>query len=480
MTTWEGRYTFRVSSADPDAETPVWVDFTDRVRDVAQTMEVATGRQNDLDDAPPAPFRVQLDNDDDELTFGNLSSSYAAWWGPGLKCQLIETVAGVEMYRYTGYLQTPTEVVVTATEDSAVVQQRVSVAALDRLGRLDSSEPFVSTLAAHIASFDGNATLVHYWPLVDAAAPFRPLVGDTAIAGTIVRSSTRPDGTLAALTPAGGSTQPGDDMPGLAFTVASTGSASSDSPVLTVGESGIGGGFIPPSGSLTDATPTVVLWVNPQLPFDEQVTLLTFHLRWGALSAATCVLSRLVSGSGGLIQLDVTGTVSGTVTTQIVLGTDRWYQLAVSVQPGTVSTSMLVWVDGRLFNGVGTGSGGAVPGVVCDYLTVGGKLQGTVKDLQIYTGSLTNDEIDEQRTVALLGLDRQTTGERIATVLGYAGVRPAEMRIDTGTTVMQRAALAGKTPLQAARDAERTEQGLLHVDGLGVTVFKDRRTLYNV
>jgi len=45
---------------------------------------------------------------------------------------------------------------------------------------------------------------------------------------------------------------------------------------------------------------------------------------------------------------------------------------------------------------------------------------------------------------------------------------------------MQAATLAGDTPLTAMRDAERTEQGLLYVDGSGNLIFKDRRTLYNI
>jgi len=47
------------------------------------------------------------------------------------------------MDRATGYLQTPTELVVTSG-----IEQRVSVSIVDRLNRLETGEPMISTLTA--------------------------------------------------------------------------------------------------------------------------------------------------------------------------------------------------------------------------------------------------------------------------------------------------------------------------------------------
>ena len=52
--------------------------------------------------------------------------------------------------------------------------------------------------------------------------------------------------------------------------------------------------------------------------------------------------------------------------------------------------------------------------------------------------------------------------------------------VDTGSSVMAPATLAGRTPLDAMREAETIEQGLLFVNGSGNLIFKDRRTLDNI
>lgn len=473
--TRENTYTFLVSSADPD-DTPVWVDLTDRVREDEEPMVALTGRQNDLDEAEPGRFQTQLDNDDDAFSYGSSASPYAAWWGPGRKCQLRETVAGQELNMWTGYLETPTEQLVTATEDGVGDRKRVSITAVDRLGRLENSEPFVSTLAAHIV-YAGN-TLSYYWPLVDQTAPFRPLVGSAYLAGIISPVAGRTLETQAAVVPAAGAQLPGDDMPGCSLVMGQNQSASADSPLLAVGALQFGGLAVP--GGLGAIADQVVLWVSPQLPFNEVVTLLTYSLSWGASKHATITLTRLVAASNGVFQLDVTGDVTGSITSTVTMGTDRYFMIGVQVTLGVVATTINLSIDDQVFTTSGSGAG-LITGQVCDYIKVGGKLQGSVAHLQMYTGALTTTQFAAQRQVGLTGLARQATGGRILTVAGYAGVPTAELtQVDAGQAVMQMAALAGKNPLAAMREAEAVERGLLYVDGSGRLVFKDRRTLYNV
>jgi len=63
--TWENRNTFEVLSPTG------WVDFTARIRDVQQVIEINVGRQNDLEQAEPSTLTLMLDNVDDALTYGN-------------------------------------------------------------------------------------------------------------------------------------------------------------------------------------------------------------------------------------------------------------------------------------------------------------------------------------------------------------------------------------------------------------------------
>ena len=116
-------------------------------------------------------------------------------------------------------------------------------------------------------------------------------------------------------------------------------------------------------------------------------------------------------------------------------------------------------------------------------MDVGEAAQGNFAYMQVYVGTAFNRAAHlAQYQMGLTGLEAQTTGARVDTILQYAGVPGSDYlaTTDTGTSIMQRATLLGKDPLTALREAETTEQGLLYVDGSGQTHFADRRTLYGI
>lgn len=469
MSDWADKYLLQLSSADPD-ETEVWVDFTGRVRDVQQVMEAAFGRQNDLAQAEPAPFVIQFDNDDDALTFGNASSPYASWWGPGRKIQLQETVAGATFDVYTGYVQTPTEIVVTAT--GTVAQQRVSVAALDRLGRLASSPPFPSTVGAHILG-SGNGALVGYWPLIDAAEPFADLVGSTVVESVDAGFTLQPVEQAPAVLPGEGAQLVGDDAAPVLLRPGLNAAALAKYFGLRV----IGW---PPYPSLAAGQVlTVVMWLNAKAdyPTGGTWTPLTLTHADGLVS-----IQKVDDVGGDYFRItSPLGTLTGNVSAAAgsAEATDRYYMLGMRF--GFTTNVLELWVDDAAYTAT-------LSGVLAGPLTIAqldASAIGSMAHLQMYIGSASawdRDDFLAQRAVGLSGLRRQTTGERMRTILGYAGVPAAEYQstVDTGTTVMAKAELAGKTPLAALREAEATEQGLLYVNGSGRVIFKDRRTLYNI
>lgn len=467
---WAGRYLFLVSSADPDA-TEVWVDFTDRVRDVQQVMEAHFGRQNDLEQVEPAAFVVQFDNDDDALTFGNTTSPYTSWWGPGRKCQLRETVAGTTFNVYTGYIQTPTEVVITATGTDA--QQRVSVDAMDRLGRLASTPPFPSTVAAHVLGSVRNGALVGYWPLLEDAQPFADTVGSTVVRSVDAGSTVPSVEQAAAVLPGEGAELPGDDAapvllrPGL--------SAAAIAQYYAVEVFGW-----PPYPSLAAGQVlTVVAWINAKSDYPTGGS-------WDALALThfdgLVVVQKVDDPAGDYFRVTsplgtLTGNVSGAVGS--AAATDRYYMLGLRF--GFTPNVLELWIDDAIYTAT-------LSGVLAGPLSISqldAVAIGSIAHLQLYMGAaadFTNADFLAQRAVGLSGLERQTTGARVRSVLAYAGVPSVEYAstVDAGTTVMAKAQLAGKNPLAALREAEATEQGLLYVDGSGQVIFKDRRTLYNV
>jgi hypothetical protein len=460
--TWEGRGVFEVSSADPDSASPVWVDFTSRIRDVVQAPTLATGRQNDLEQSEPSVFAATLDNVDDALTYGNTSSPYP-WWGPGRKCRYRDVIAGTNMPLFTGYLQVPTELQATSG-----LEQRVQITAVDRLGRLGGGEPFVSTLAEHI-KYNAGTTVRGYWPYLETGPPvFReiqqrlPEGRPSKLGGTLA--------TPVAAASVGFGTAPSlfaDDATAALF---SGGLDASNSAIDAYGVQYL----LAASNIVVHAgeTVTMVLWIRPENdppPIPDKICGLFLTQHNLQISRATTGVTLSCFGSF------LTGSI-----TMPALSSDQWMPLAIRF--GYTPSVFEVWLQGQQI--VGTLSGSApvielITGIIAPYT-----FASSVAHVQLYSGDpsgYTFANFQAQYQMGLLGLERQTTGDRIRTIAQYAGIPVSELtQIDSGQSVMQRAQLAGQTPLDAMRDAERTEQGLLYVDGSGNLVFKDRRTLYNI
>jgi hypothetical protein len=454
---------FEASSADPDSATPVWVDLTPYVNDVVSTPTLTTGRQNDLDQAEPSELQALLNNADDRFTFGNPLSPYAAWWGPGRKCRYRETIGGVTVPLFVGYLQTPTEGLVTAGID-----QRVGISALDRLGRLGSAPTFVSTIGAGIG---GPALKAHY-PLgerdgrrfLDVTGNLPPLVLTEQIfinSGTYVAY---PDQLRLGL----GDAPPGDDLDPLLF-----------EPHHTLGV--IDGytwlkGVLPtPIVVGTTDWLTITAWLRPHAVNDGN-----FHIAVELTTSAGDDFSIQISTAGfwqGFMYVNgtsllITGPYAGADVSTLVSFRVNLSTAVAELRVGSVLTS-------DTWGGVPSGA------LSIANLRVGEYWDGAMSHIQVYAGSSSSFDSSAhaaQYAAGIFGLERQTTGDRIRTILQYAGVPAAEYAstVDKGQSVMQAALLAGQTPLDAMRDAERTEQGLLYVDGSGNLVFKDRRTLYNI
>lgn len=461
MSLWDNRLTFEVSSAPPEAA-PVWVDLTLRIRDQVQSVEVGIGRQNDLDQVEPSSITVLLDNSDDALTFGNTTSPYYPWWGPGLRCRLRETVAGTAMDRFTGFIQMPEETIVTAG-----IEQRVSLTAVDRLGRLAAGKAFISTLGAHIQGGPlRNAALKAYCPLLDASQPFTNTVG-APVTGSFSIGNLPPVTRAPSFGYRAGPQIPGDDMNSLAMLQGFNDIVPVSTPSITV--------------NLAESVPvgqvvTVVAWIyrEPANTSSELPLLLSIDSDFVVVNYTPGISSGpnhwelLYVGDGSLVD-STEGSANAT---------NRWYLLGF--QWGYNPNTLKLWVDDQQYTGTIT-----TPPASATVTQLTLEASGAAAHLQCYVGvpgAFGFADFLAQRQIGLYGLERQTTGDRIRTILGYAGLNNDDFAntVDPGCSVMQRARLAGKTPLDAMREAETTEQGLLYTDGSGRVVFADRRTIYNV
>lgn len=474
--TREDTYAFYISSADPDDD-PEWVDLTDRVREDEQPMSALAGRQNDLNEGDTGRFQAQLDNDNDDFTYGNESSPYAAWWGPGRKCQLRETVAGTELDMWTGYLETPTEVIETAqVDDVSFDRKRVGITAVDRMGRLETSEPFPSTLAAHIIGSARNDILSGYWPLLNTGLyPWRmptPLYDQTKLLVDIFAGQGLDRATGAFL--GEGDRIPADDADPMLFVPGIVGGLVTNTLSAYTGQTGLS---LVPGHAVT-----VVAWIS--VPSDWSLVGYSYYPLLVALSnqfgaSLGLTVRSISSGTDRYFEATCTGDLTATATAALgsANATDRYYMLGVRVD--RAANELSLWVDDTTTTATPAGTLGGFL-TIADITT---QPVGSMAHLQIYAGDpddFTHDDFLAQRQVGLTGLARQATGDRIRAMALYAGVPESELLIDTGQAIMQAASLAGKNPLEAMREAEAVERGLLYVDGSGRLVFKDRRTLYNI
>jgi len=459
--TWENRLIFEVSSTDPDAAIPLWVDLTSRINDMLQPIEIGIGRQNDLEQSEPTNWTLILNNADDALTYGNTTSPYP-WWGPGRKCRLREIVAGTVMPLATGYLQVPTE-----TVSLSGIDQTVTVSIVDRLGRLQVSEPFASTLAAYIRSAGAGRGLVFYAPLNDSPTWADVIggklpggIGGLVSGGFRVSLSSRQGAIALADDIASAAQYTGTALPGtiaeLPYVV---------SLPLVPGQVATNVAWVRIGGDLISVAETPLqMIVNETGPSGNTFVNLQFVTpgTWGASSIFT-----------------MTGTIN---TSRVAVAGDV---VPIALRYGYNPAVFEVWIGADRFVGSLSGSPPTSATVTRVYAGVNG-FTGSISHVQLYIGDPTTGftfaDFAAQQNMGLTGLERQLTGDRVRTIAQYAGIPNAEFAntIDSGTSVMQVATLAGKTPLEAMREAETTEQGLLYVDGAGNLTFNDRRTLYNV
>ena len=472
--TWENRLTLEVSSADPDADTPVWVDLTLRIRDISQSIEVNIGRQDDLEGSSPTVFTLLLDNSDDALTYGNTTSPYASWWGPGRKGRLRDTVNGMVIDIATGYLQMPTEVL-----SLVAVEHRVTLSFVDRLGRMASGETFVSTLAAHI-NFIGGPVLRRYWPCTengreffnikrsDGLAPIRQVFGQASVS---FASPVR-DG-VTSFTPQGASPVGVDDarLPLLAATNAPNGSGNQ---VAVPNDFRADGSFSTVLGA--GKVVTAIGWYYPTLPSAKNAVLLL------SISDTLTTATVRTNDFAGTLVLEALGTLTSLINGP-VLPDQAW--VPIGIRYGWDTATVELWVGRNRYPGVLAGVPGGGPNAlgsttrVCTFYAGGfGHIQHYISDPTEFTFQ----HFLDQQTAAATCLERQLTGDRIRTMAAYAGLPAVEYTntVDPGTSPMQLVSLAGRTAVEVMREAEVTEQGLLHTDPSGRVVFRDRRSLYNI
>ena len=456
-----------------------WVDLTARVlheqASGGQTVEVSTGRQNELDDPEPSRLSLALRNDDGALIPGNPLSPYPDW-RQGCPVRLTEIVNGTDVRLFTGTLQIPDVVIALPGVD-----QPAAAAAVDILGRLGNAPPFEGVLHAHIAT-QGGGTLVDHWPLSEDS---RPVMSAITGAEGVVRvlgffDDPVPAEPLELLKAAETDGPPGDDRKYALF--APIGDSEGDA---LIGQAQI------------DAP------VNVPVATNEVIAVSCWYRAspWATVAGATQPgAAPIALSAGGDLQIilfdDTTDpsteglyayVLNTVAATQLILPAGRVFERSawrlITVRVDTSTRQIDLWCGADLAVS-GTHPGPLTGPWTFTRMLLGQNQAGALGHVQIRVGDTTTftraDHLAQHRH-GFTGLERQTVAERVATLAEYAGLNPA-VDVDmpsTASALLQPAALAGVKAVDAMLVAAKTGGDTLVTNPYGKITVIPRAGRYN-
>lgn len=446
-------------TSQPDA---LVQNYTDVTADVDGQIEIVAGATpNGADPANTCEFKLR--NIDQRYTPGNLLSATAL--KSARRVRVTETIADQVVELFAGYVRFPTIDQWTESTPAEPRDQTLTVTAVDQLVRLAEDKTFVSVLAEHIV-YTGGAGLKGFWPMTEPQLPFAG-IGPTAAALDMRPSRSGTTGLTVAVQPQAGLAPDGGEA-GAARMVTAGAGTSGHAFVWTF----LPSTFAPAIGA-SDAVVVVFWWAFPPSMAQNDSSyrqIVSFNGPTAALALEMSSSSRqwVLTASG------LTGSISGGF-----VGDQQLLPIGVYLKEST--GAMELWTGSvrqtttlaGVPAGAGTFSWGGM-GFQCDY---------DVSHLQVYVGSSFGySDFLTQIQQGYAPLDKQSTGQRINTIMDYAGVPRGDAfrDINPGVAVMSTAELAGLSPKDAIDAAVETEQGRFYISGGGRATFADRIRIYNV
>jgi hypothetical protein len=276
----------------------------------------------------------------------------------------------------------------------------------------------------------------------------------------------------------------GDDLPTVSF-----GYDPVNNPLGTSLLSTLAGGGIP---LLAGQVMTIVAWLAPNFPDLTNSGALASTLPVLVTTVETPAVSGAFVGWTGAAYADGSKLTGAAVSTNLHFGPSsgstlpliaNGWALPVMVQYGwspSVGLAMISGSDLGPYSFLGSNP------TTMTLSTMRAPMRdwaGGIAHVQLYVGApgdFTVADYLAQARMGQLGLEYQTTGQRINTILDYAGVPGDQRLVDPGVSYMQKATLAGQDPGTALANAVAAERGRGFISGDGKYVFHDRTRIYNV
>jgi hypothetical protein len=408
------------------AASRTWTDVSAYV-ELHDLLNITFGRQDEHSTAGPNTLTLTLDNTDGRFTALRSASPYYPNVKIGRPIRVRVTPPGGSVVtRFVGFIdEWPVE------WDGTDAYAKASIRASSRMARLGLSAKLRSMIETEILA----PRPTRYWTLGDPG-------GSTAVA-----DSSGNGGTLLPVTTFSGRTDPvfgnaiGPGTDGL--TAAEFGGSNSNGQWLASGDLGV---LALPSG--------------PQ-------SLRAWVLVTGALSGGDAIIA---STGNATIQLLVStaGLLKGLSTTGPNINDGRGHDVAV-VRDGT---NEILYLDGVQVATAASGAPAAGAGMV-----IGWPIS-TIAHVAAYSVALTPTQVAAQAAVTLLGAAGDRTDQRLVRILAWVGVAATEVTTDTGAETMTYQQTSGQSVVDALRDVESTEGGVLFDDRDGNVRFRNRSHRY--
>lgn len=434
---------FNAGYTTPDADR-VWTDVSEWV-ELHQGIADTFGRQDELSTADANRLTLTLDNSDGRFTAGRAASPYYPNVKLGRPIRLsLMTVTGYTSVRFVGFVnQWPVE------WDGTDAYAKATITAGSRLSRLGLGQKLRSMVEASILATDPT----HYFTLGDQAdsthasessgnnaAPLTVTgTGSALVFGNAI--GPRTDG-LTALTLAGGE-----------YLAGTSDSASGTAQSVSC--------FMLRTGNPA-ATETIVATFSSAAPYPPGIGV---RVTPGGVIE---VVSRALLDAVPTVQLASAANVCDGVL----------HHIAVTRSGATWN----LYVDGVLANTTSGGNSDAFTSwtpLVGDSTADTVPLTGTVAHAAFWSNlAVSAASVADQADIGLSGAEGETTDARATRILGWAGVASTEIDTQAGNETMTYQQTSGQSVVDALRDVESTEGGVLFDGRDGRVTFHNRSHRY--
>lgn len=419
---------FNAGYNTPDASR-TWTDVSDYV-ELEDSIGIGVGRQDERSTADANSLTLALDNTDGRFTADRAASPYYPNVKIGRPIRVTATPpGGTASERFVGFVdEWPVEW--EGTEEYA----KATIRASSRLARLGLGAKLRSSIEAEILS----ARPVRYWTLGDPSGA--TVAEESSGSGGAPLQATGPGAEVAF----GNATGPSTDGLTAAEFFGTAIASSAQTLNADISDAGVARG-------LRSTVLTSQAWPSDFVTLTADVSV---ALRVSALGEA-------IADLGGT-------TLVGPV-----------------VNDGATHDMVLVWdattawlvVDGAI---VDTDSSATRPTTPATRVVVGANFEGTLSHVAVWDtdGSLTTSHAQAQAAGVASGFAGDTTDERLSRILGWAGVASTEITTDPGSESMTYQQTTGQSVVDALRECESTEGGVLFDGRDGRVTFHSRSRRY--